>query len=198
MNPDLDRREPHPASVVRIDDRMCVEHDPLSSQVSGLLHAAEDNLHGVRVMIRDAQVIHTFAEYAMVRGAIESAAMAWWLMAPEDRRERVKRHLRLIWRDTLDMHEALGDLQEIEARKETRRQEILEAASAAGIASNDAFARWGYKGIVQAFSEATKVPALLTWQAASGMVHARRWAMGALSSLEAQHRFPTRNRSRQR
>lgn len=109
VDPAPDRRIVAPGSAVALDDRWCVGYDPLSSQVSGLLHAAEDNLHGIKVMIRDAEVMHTFAEYAMVRGAIECACLAWWLLAPEHRAQRVGRHLRLIWRDALDMHDALGD-----------------------------------------------------------------------------------------
>ena len=134
-------------------------------------------------MIRDAHVVHTYAEYAMVRAAIECAALAWWLVAPEERQVRVERHLRLMWRDTVDLHDALGDLQEIDDRRQKRRREIEEAADAAGIRRSSVFGRWGYNGIVDEFSQATMIPALLTWQAASGMIHGRRWAMGALSNL---------------
>ncbi|WP_460625791.1 hypothetical protein [Intrasporangium mesophilum] len=184
QDPEPNARPVHPGSVVAIDNRSCVQYDPISSQVASLLHATEDNLHAIKVMIRDAEVMHTYAEYAMVRGALECAALAWWLLAPNDRSERVKRHLRLLWRDTVDMHEAIGGFGDVDERKEKRRQQIIDASAGAGIASGAAFDRWGYQGVIREFSEATGIPALLTWQAASGMVHGRRWAMSALSILE--------------
>ena len=95
--PNRDLMTVAPGSSLSLDDAATAGFDPMSSQVMTLLHSAADNLHGVRVILQDAGVIHAYAEYAMVRAGIASAVVAWWLLAPGERRERVTRSLRWFW-----------------------------------------------------------------------------------------------------
>ena len=104
------------------DDELTAGPDPLSHQAISLIHASLDHLHGVRV-----DTIHTHAQYAMIRAGIETAATAWWLMAPEARRGRTVRSVRLYWQDSVDAISAFSDLgseRDVKAEQTEKRQKL--------------------------------------------------------------------------
>lgn len=172
-----------PGSQLAKDDQATAGYDPLSAQVTGLLHAATDNLHGVMTMIVDAERVHTYAEYAMIRAGMETAALAWWLLNPGSRKERCTRSLRLFWQDTLDMLEALeqAETQAINLRKK-RLAHRNDVARRNAIDINDTDGRVYFRAVVSAFDAAHRgIGALTVWRATSGMIHGRRWAAIALS-----------------
>ena len=60
----------------------------------GALHTATDHLHSLRTLVRDAGWLHTYAPFTLCRTALECAATAVWLLAPEARQERIIRQPR--------------------------------------------------------------------------------------------------------
>lgn len=180
-----DRRWPvHPNSSLALDDEATAGFDPISSQFEGLMHAAMDNLHGVKSMIVDASAIHTFAEYAMIRAGIEASVQGWWLLAPSDRKDRCTRSLRLFWKDACDGAAALEGSGAITDYKERRLTHLQSMAARLDIPFKAATTAPTSTAMLKEFGARHDLPSLLVWRAASGMVHGRRWSTLALSDLE--------------
>lgn len=175
---------PEPGSSMALDDLATAGYDPLSSQVSGLLHASHDHLHGVKSIVTDAGALHTYAEYALARAGLECAVLAWWLMESASRRERVTRSLRLFWEETLDAGRALAEAEATQSMVKKRREHRNRVAKANGIPVNATDGHVAMSPIIREFSKKTGLPAMMVYQATSGMIHGRKWAMLALSSVE--------------
>ncbi|MFF0372600.1 hypothetical protein [Micromonospora sp. NPDC005087] len=58
------------------------------------LSHAVDHLNCLRTLLKDAHMMHMYAPYPIPRG-VENACAAVWLLAPDDRAERILRRLRL-------------------------------------------------------------------------------------------------------
>ena len=54
-----------------------------------------DHLNCLHALLKDAQVIHMFAPYSLVRAALENASAAVWMLHPSGRATRICRRLRL-------------------------------------------------------------------------------------------------------
>jgi hypothetical protein len=130
------------------------------------------------------------APFTLLRAALENASIAVWLLAPEDRRERVLRLLRLIWVDGEDNVQAWGLVgAESPRSREERKSELQEMARAAGLSQEQVglvAVRPVWTSIVKSAGdgarELTGERALLAWTVSSGIAHARPWA--ALSILD--------------
>lgn len=84
-----------PGSDLAKDDEL-TQPAQLSHFVGHCLSMAEDQLRAVRILITDHQrdkgfLLPMSAHYANLRSAFESASLAIWLLAPEERAERVRR-----------------------------------------------------------------------------------------------------------
>ncbi|MFD6185448.1 hypothetical protein [Streptomyces goshikiensis] len=78
-------------------------------------------------------VIHSHAQASLVRGVIENAARAWWLLGPEDRMLRIRRRLALQIKEVKDSNTLHGRFKTVPARdQETRLAEVRSLALAAG------------------------------------------------------------------
>lgn len=83
-------KPPPPRSVMGVDDR--VASPVLFSTIAGYaLTVAVDNLKGLIALLEsgDGITLYAVAQYPLIRSAIESAAVATWLLGPEDRRTRM-------------------------------------------------------------------------------------------------------------
>ncbi len=172
-------------------------YDVGHSAWSSFVHAV-DHLHAMQALITEARAAHSFAPFSLIRGGIDNAATAVWLLAPDDQSERIFRRLHLAYQDVSESQDAvalLGSRAPQRARTaEVRKQEITDLSKALGVNRNGAVgARWtGYEKIVLA--AAAEVPdldpnlAAYLWRACSGFAHGRQWASLQLLDREERSR----------
>jgi hypothetical protein len=84
------RLRPAPRSSLRGDDDRAFPY-ALSHAVWDALDHAVDHLTCLLALLRDAKVINRFAPYALVRGALENACAAVWILEPPRRADRLAR-----------------------------------------------------------------------------------------------------------
>lgn len=144
---------------------------------------AVDQLDGVRALTEDARRIQPWAHHTLLRSALENAATALWLLAPDERDERVRRRLKLAG---LDIHESARaqDLSGLTPAPPgrlpaERREEIKQLAAARGLDPNAVLGRFSYAKVLR---EAAPVTSFdpdtleLLWMTGSGIAHGRTWA----------------------
>jgi hypothetical protein len=93
-NADASRLRPSPRSSLRGDDGKAHPYD-LSHAVWHSLSHAVDHLGSLRALLGGAKVIHMYAPFTLVRGALENACAATWLLQPPSRNDRLTRRFRL-------------------------------------------------------------------------------------------------------
>ncbi|MEH1129433.1 hypothetical protein [Micromonospora sp. CPCC 206061] len=166
-------------SSLRGDDDRVHPYETSHAVWSALSHAV-DHLHAVRSMLRDAQVIHNYASYTLLRAAIENAAVAVWLLAPASRSERITRRLRHAAADIKGGEEVKELVGHHGPRsKRERVSEIRSLAAKAAINVDRASAPASFRGIVQAAGEKTDLGGRITrllWHMGSGIAHGDLWA----------------------
>lgn len=179
--------------------------------VSYCLMQAIDLGRAMRAMLRDddgSLLIPIMAAYPLVRAQIESASLAMWVMAPEDRRTRVLRRLQAA-HDELAHERALtksaskgrgaSEVADI-LRKEARRQKthkgylraIAQANSIEPVEYENALPGW--ESIVRSAGESMGLKddgLVVVWRLASGFTHPS-FRRGA-SVLEFAHSDSTGN-----
>jgi hypothetical protein len=152
---------------------------------------AVDHVRAVRDLLFGAKVMATWALYSLIRGAIENAARAVWLLEPRQRDMRVLRRLRLAWnnqqmalraaqvaRDALD---DASDDDTMEEKAEPVRARLASLAEARGIDPTAVLggqAKVSYSEIVRTVDEVMAAgPAVaLAWQVCSANAHGDTWA----------------------
>jgi len=72
--------EVQPGSELGEDDR-ATDYLHVSHMVTTSLIHAVDHLHALRTLLVDARVLHTSADFTLIRSGLENAATAVWLMA---------------------------------------------------------------------------------------------------------------------
>ncbi|WP_439592634.1 hypothetical protein [Microbacterium sp.] len=91
---------PKPGSQIALDD-IASGWRQVSHSVSHQLNHAADTLHALTVLIPPEGPLRlpSVAHYPVARSALEAASLALWIVAPDDPRERIERHLRNAWRE---------------------------------------------------------------------------------------------------
>jgi hypothetical protein len=89
---------PAPGSQLARDDRL-VHPYQISHAATGALVSAVDHMDALRTLVEDAHVIHARAPLTLLRGSLENASVAVWLMVASNRKERIRRRLRWQWED---------------------------------------------------------------------------------------------------
>jgi hypothetical protein len=85
-------------------------------------------------LLCDAKLINMYAPFTLVRGALENACGAVWLLQPEKRDERLEQRLRQAIADLRYEEQARELMQQQDAQAAQRRiAEVREIASRAGI-----------------------------------------------------------------
>ncbi|MCD4533560.1 hypothetical protein LRP67_05650 [Nocardioides sp. cx-169] len=179
-----------PGSPLAGDDRATAPHQT-SHTAHGALGVALDHLHALTFMVAEHKTLHLNATYTLARGAIENAAITYWLVAPPTRRERVLRTLRLHAMDVRDATNATDDLGATALVTLDERMEQLRAlAAAAGIDSTSP--NWPkrvtsvemVKALDEGLNIGIKPGPLGAWRLFSGMAHGRPWASAAFMNRE--------------
>ncbi|GAB3968893.1 hypothetical protein V1634_20305 [Plantactinospora veratri] len=182
----LDRLDPEgPRSGVAAEsdlgrDDQIADPFQLSFAARHSLSYAVDHLHMLRSTLRDAGVIHMYAPYSLVRGAMENGSAAVWMLAPDSQPKRLMRRLRLA---TLDIAngERVKDLIGVTGPRtlNERRDRVRQVARAAGLDPKEALRHVSYSEIVTAAGSHTSIgekQARLVWNMCSGVAHGDFWS----------------------
>jgi hypothetical protein len=154
------------------------------------LTAAVDHLHAVKVLVVDAGVLHVAAPSSLSRGALENLAAAYWMLAPEDRTERVARTLRWYAKnfkdgDTATAHLGLPG----QTTLETKLAKLYAVGAHRGISEKTIKHGYTSTAAVTYAEEAgpdLSLGVVLPWRLCSGFAHGRPWAY--LGSLHREER----------
>jgi hypothetical protein len=172
------------------DDR-ATDYLHVSHMVTTSLIHAVDHLYALRTLLVDARVLHTSADFTLVRSGLENAATAVWLLAPQQPRERRLRRLRLALADAKDAVEVF-DMVKLPTRSlAERRADVVSIAARSGIEEPALGTRQpGFEAIVRAASHHVGDGDLhqLVWKGCSGLAHGRQWATVALLKGDEQSR----------
>jgi len=136
--------------------------------------------------------IHTHAQSSLLRGAIENAARAVWLLGPKDRLTRVSRRLGLQAKETKDEFRMRALTQQPAAQTQQERlQRLTGLLIAAGLTEEQAKATVKttptYTEIVRGAGDLTTLSADLTqlvWSGCSALAHGD--AYGTLAMLDKE------------
>lgn len=91
---------PKLGSQIALDD-IATGWRQVSHSISHQLNHAADTLHALTVLIPTEGPLRlpSVAHYPVARSALEAASLALWIVAPDDPRVRIERHLRNAWRE---------------------------------------------------------------------------------------------------
>jgi hypothetical protein len=185
VDPDADRSPLVPGSPASKDDERTHPYELSHAAWHSLSHAV-DHLNCLRALLRDAQVIHMYAPYSLVRSALENASAAVWMLQPTSRTERVLRRLRLASNDIRNGERAKQLMGMTGPRSEQERiDEIRGIARRAGADETKAVRGTSYWEIVNAAGNTlgTGVAIIpLAWKLCSGIAHGDLWT--TLSAAE--------------
>lgn len=189
------------------DDDKATHPIQISQFVSYCLMQAADMAESSRAMLRrdDGTIeLPLVALYPLLRAQIESASMAAWVLAPEDRRTRVVRRLQaghdeltfdtalvksgLVGKTAAETHDTV---RKEATRRKAHRQHLRDVAAANGIFADEyENCRPSWETIVRDAGEALGIEhekLVFMWRLASGFTHPsmRRGALGlAFSDIE--------------
>jgi hypothetical protein len=168
---------PDPRSPLGGDDTSTHPYD-LSHAVWRHLSNAVDHLSCLRAVLGDAKVIQMYAPFTLVRGALENACGAVWLLQPPQRKERLTRRFRQAIADIRYEEQARELMQQPDARAVQRRiAEVRAIADSAGLVGSALKGNVSYSEIVQTVDEdgPSGNLVLLTWKTCSGFAHGDWW-----------------------
>lgn len=174
-----------PRSSLCGDDRRTGPY-PLSHAVTRNLLVAIDHVHSLRASLFLANSLHTYAPFTLIRGSLEGSVNALWLLKPEQRNERITRHILACRADDRDQNTMADCIDEPPA---TPRDDWIEKLI--GECDLD---RHRVRGDIPSFGSIAKTVdketwsdgdnlSELGWRMCSGMAHGREW-----STLDVLHR----------
>lgn len=175
-----------PGSVMASDDAATYPYH-LSYMAMQSLQAARDSLLTVGDLTHDSLPgLRPGPPYTLCRAALENAAAALWLLAPDDSETRVLRCLWL-WLDDSKDANAVSSItgQPLRLSLPERRERFAAIGVAAGLTAKQVLgARATWTTIVKAADEhlGSGRNLEMTWRMCSGFMHARPWA--SLAALE--------------
>ncbi|MFC0249075.1 hypothetical protein ACFFIO_11255 [Citricoccus parietis] len=171
-------------SVLDVVDAL-TEPFQASHQLGYLLHTAVDHLHALKMLLADAKAQHTFAPYTLIRGAIEAASAALWLLRDDAPQEVALRAMKLEYMNLRDETRATRAVDATAQHNEIQRDLLQQV-----LTRNDMTIRGGKDKItatemVQTADSDFRVPnAYLTWQMCSAAAHGRPWVKQVLTLFE--------------
>lgn len=183
------------------DDARC-QHHTVSGYAAGQLSVAVGCIASLKQMMvqeSDDQIhmmASPFGSYALVRNALDAAAVAMWLLEPVNGTLRIKRRIRL-GVDEVSKTAAFRQAMDQPSTKAQRRTRLKEVAEIAGLAGWNPLSKDnGLPTTTQMLKDLERLhsnmilPWLAAWQLASGHAHGKQWAQ--LSSHERQEVEGTR------
>jgi hypothetical protein len=174
-------------SDAAMDDEIMGGYNLSTAVVQGLV-ASIDHLDALTTLVVEHKTLHINAPYSLARGVLENAAIAFWIVHPAERPERLRRALRWWTKNANDgkaVHTAFPDAGGASSSEVMKK---LEAAARAnhlptgklrnGHTSSEAVR---YSDSNAKMSYGAPISVLFPWQLCSGFAHGRPWAsLGAL------------------
>jgi hypothetical protein len=176
-NADASRLRPSARSSLRGDDDKAHPYD-LSHAVWHALSHAVDHLGSLRTLLGDAKVIHMYAPFTLVRGALENACGAVWLLQPPNRKDRLTRRFRLAIADVGNGEKARHLTGQSAPRNaQDRIDEIHAIAARAGIDAPALKKPAGYTEIIRTVDADGPANSIIeaSWRLCSGFAHGDLW-----------------------
>lgn len=170
----------------------------VSHAVRALLLFGIDHLHAVKTLVVDHRTLNVTAPFTLVRGALENLSIAYWILHPSLRNDRITHTLRWHAQNYSDSHKALAAASlpnHIDAN--TKIQKLVAVASAQQIpwtASTREEKGFGSTEIVRyaGLNGVKSKNTLFYWQMCSGFAHGRQWAvLGASDTTSEPTSDPT-------
>ncbi|MDN3483553.1 hypothetical protein QMA10_16705 [Arthrobacter sp. APC 3897] len=172
-------------SVLDTADALTEPHQ-VSHLLGYLLHTAVDHLHALKTLLADAEAQHTFAPYTLIRGSIEAASTALWILQDADPRLVAQRALHLEHQNLWDQRRATK-LVDKDADFDEDRLALLKKALTRNNLTTAVVKKPLH--VSETIATAAAVFALpascLTWQLCSAAAHGRPWAKQFLTLFEA-------------
>jgi hypothetical protein len=181
--------EPVPGSPLAGDDK---KTDPfhLSHAVASAIHVAVDHAHSLQRLVKscgtcapEQMMFGLNSYYTLLRGALENAARAIWMLAPESRSERILRRLRLQADNVRNSDKAARAIGTTMPKpREARLDRVREIAVRCGLDVQVAVKHLNNVDIIHASgayvggSEDTAAHTEALWRACSGAAHGDTWA----------------------
>jgi hypothetical protein len=179
----------HPHSALQLDrDRM--PDLPVESSVDRLLFHSLDCLWGLHQLLKHEGQQH-FAPYLLLRGALETAATAVWLLAPDDRTTRLERRAAIEANDASESRMAIKSAGVSDPRDTTGDRIRALPAVIQGAGLDPEKCKWsGYGKVIKEIDErpGTRYSLESAWRASSGMAHGKFWAFTAVA-VESDRTF---------
>jgi hypothetical protein len=157
--------------------------------------SALDHLSAFSHLVQHTGVLHPLTPFTILRSAIENASQAIWVLAPDDRMQRITHVLKLAHENARQQAAAIMLLpdkdSEANQKRRQRTAKICAEAKRLGISEQTVSAKLEMRRIVadvggQMFPNRGHRAAVneLIWRSCSGMAHGRKWAMMTLLSVE--------------
>lgn len=174
-------------SLLHTADSMSEPHQA-SHVVGYLLLTAVDHLHALKMVMVDAGSQHTFAPYTLIRGAIENAATALWVLQENSPRSVAVRALTLEYRGLVDQRRAARAV-DPNAEMDKHLFDIFNASLARhGFDPAEVKSAPQHLALLESISKHFHIQnAALTWQFCSAAAHGRQWAWRYLTRFEPQN-----------
>ncbi|MER6761013.1 MULTISPECIES: hypothetical protein [Amycolatopsis] len=180
---------PVPGSPLSGDDRISFPYQ-VSHGVRGSLAIATEHIDALNKLVSVSEVLHPSAPFTLVRGAIEAASAALWMLTPKQRSERVLRRLRFLAKDLYLNSAVLVELGVKNPPSVTERTEKLLAIARRASGDTDVkLTRPTSTEIVREASSASQssLNVLAAWQVCSGFAHGMPWAgLGMLEKEQSE------------
>jgi hypothetical protein len=159
----------------------CVSHAVRMCLVGGV-----DHLHAAKSLVLDLQVLHASAVYSLVRGSLENLSVAFWILHPTQRNDRIERTLRWHARNFHDQRLALEPIGLADAASQGDKLAKLDAiATPRGISTTSVHHGFRSSSVVSYVeTHSPESNPLLPWQLCSGFAHGRPWAVLGMSEQE--------------
>lgn len=172
-------------SVLDAADALTEPHQ-VSHLIGYLLHTAVDHLHALKTLLADAEAQHTFAPFTLIRGSIEAASTALWILQDADPRLVTRRALHLEYQNLWDQRRATR-LVDKDADFDEERLALLKKVLDRNDLTTAVVKKQLHVGeIIATAAAAFALPASrLTWQMCSAAAHGRPWAKQFLTLFEA-------------
>lgn len=172
-------------SVLYAADALTEPHQ-VSHLMGYLLHTAVDHLHALKTLLDDAAAQHTFAPYTLIRGSIEAASTALWILQDADPELVSRRALHLEYQNLWDQRRATRLVDKDADFDEERLSRLEKVINLNNLTTAVVKKPLHVSEIIATAATTFALPnSRLTWQMCSAAAHGRHWAKQFLTLFEA-------------
>lgn len=171
-------------SVLGVADALTEPHQ-VSHLLGYLLHTAVDHLHALKTLLADAAAQHTFAPYTLIRGSIEAASTALWIVQDADPRLITRRALHMEYQNLWDQRRATRLVDKDADFDEDRLAVLKEVLDRNNLTTAAVRKQLHVSDLISTAADVFALSASrLTWQMCSAAAHGRPWAKQFLTLFE--------------